>query len=123
MAMIYCVECGAGASPKAPNCPQCGHPLQEAAPPASAPVVNVNVTQNQQNEIGGGVVVARSWSPLVAAILSFFIPGLGQLYKGQPINGLVWFVLVFLGYVAFVFPGFVLHVCCVLGAAMGDPNR
>ncbi len=56
-------------------------------------------------------------------LLSFFIPGVGQMYKGQPINGIVWLILVIAGYVAFVIPGLVLHVCCIAGAGMGDPYR
>jgi TM2 domain-containing membrane protein YozV len=56
-------------------------------------------------------------------ILSFLIPGLGQLYKGQPINGLCWFVVTLIGYVLFIIPGLVLHLCCILGAGMGDPYR
>ena len=118
MAMIYCPQCGAQASPQAPSCPKCGHPLAAPQPnlaqPAAQPVVNVTVQQSQ--------IVGQSgatWNPLVAAILSFFIPGLGQLYKGQPINGIVWFVLVVLGYVCFIFPGLILHLFCVIGAAMG----
>jgi len=32
-------------------------------------------------------------SPLVAVILSFFIPGLGQLYTGQLMKAIILFVL------------------------------
>lgn len=61
------------------------------------------------------------WSPGIAAILSLFLPGLGQLYKRQPFNAIAWFVLVGLGYWALVVPGVVLHFCCVLGALSGNP--
>lgn len=75
---------------------------------------------------GGNVVVInqapiRKWSPGLAAVLSFFIPGLGQLYKGQILNGLVWFFFVGMGYVALIVPGLVLHFFCVLGALSGNP--
>ncbi len=53
--------------------------------------------------------------------VSFFLPGLGQLYKGQLINGIVWFVFVSMGYVALVVPGLILHFFCVLGALSGNP--
>ena len=53
--------------------------------------------------------------------VSFFLPGLGQLYKGQLINGIVWFVFVSMGYVALVVPGLILHFFCVLGASSGNP--
>ncbi len=31
--------------------------------------------------------------PGVAAVLSFFLPGLGQLYNGCIFRGLIWFLL------------------------------
>lgn len=34
------------------------------------------------------------WDPGLAAVLSFFIPGLGQLYKGMFGNALVFFILI-----------------------------
>jgi TM2 domain-containing membrane protein YozV len=53
----------------------------------------------------------------VAAVLSFFIPGLGQVYKGQVISGVVWLMLVPIGYLLFIIPGLVLHFLCVWGAS------
>jgi len=63
----------------------------------------------------------RRWSPGVAAVLSFCVPGLGQLYKGQVINGIVWFFAVGLGYAALILPGLLLHFFCIVGAASGNP--
>lgn len=63
----------------------------------------------------------RRFSPGVAAILSLFVPGLGQLYKGQFFRAIIWFVIVVAGYVALVLPGLVLHACCILGALGGNP--
>ena len=63
----------------------------------------------------------QRWSPGLAAVLSFFVPGLGQLYKGQILNGIVWFFFVCMGYVALILPGLVLHFFCVLGALSGNP--
>lgn len=85
------------------------------APPAAAPVVNVTTTV--VNHIHG-----KRFSRLVAGVLSLIIPGLGQVYKGQPINGLVWFVLVLVGYIPLVIPGLILHALCVLGAVSGRNN-
>ena len=67
------------------------------------------------------------WSPGVAAVLSLVIPGAGQMYKGQVLNGLVWLIVVVVGYVAMIVPGLILHICCIIGAASGqntipDPN-
>jgi TM2 domain-containing membrane protein YozV len=63
----------------------------------------------------------KRWSPALAAVLGFFLPGLGQLYKGQILNGIVWFFMVGLGYVALILPGLLLHVFCIIGAASGNP--
>jgi TM2 domain-containing membrane protein YozV len=60
-------------------------------------------------------------SPGLAAMLSFLLPGLGQLYKGQIINGIVWFFMVMCGYAALILPGVILHFFCVLGALSGNP--
>ena len=58
---------------------------------------------------------------IVTAVLSFCVPGLGQLYKGQIINGIVWFFAVGLGYAALILPGLLLHFFCIVGAASGNP--
>ena len=65
----------------------------------------------------------RKWSPGIAALLSFIIPGAGQMYKGNVGSGLVWFVFVLLGYVLFIIPGLFLHVICIFAAASGDPFK
>lgn len=92
-------------------------PAPVAPPAAPAPVQIVN---NVTTVVGQN---SPRWSRGTAAILSLFIPGLGQMYKGQVINGVVWFAVVAVGYVFLVLPGVVLHVLCVLGAASGDPYR
>ena len=68
------------------------------------------------------VAQAGSWKPGVAALLSFFVPGAGQIYKGQVANGLVWLLLTAAGYAAFVIPGMALHLLCIFGAASGKPK-
>jgi hypothetical protein len=96
-----------------------------AAPPAM--VAGQPAEYVPEAAAGGGHVVVinqppvQRWSPGLAAVLSFFVPGLGQLYKGQILNGLVWFFLVGFGYLALILPGLVLHFFCVLGALSGNP--
>jgi hypothetical protein len=104
---------------------------EQAARDAAA--VPAAVLANQQAEsalpgpAGPGQVVVinhppvQRWSPGLAAVLSFFVPGLGQLYKGQIFNGIVWFLLVGMGYLALILPGLMLHFFCVLGALSGNP--
>jgi TM2 domain-containing membrane protein YozV len=63
----------------------------------------------------------QRWSPALAAVLSMLLPGLGQVYKGQVLNGVVWFFLVGVGYLALILPGLLLHFFCIVGAASGNP--
>lgn len=97
-----CAECGNRLSSNAMSCPHCGNVLREPEPP---------------------VVAVPKWSPGVAAVLSFLIPGLGQMYKGQIFNGLGWFVVTAIGYIVLIIPGIVLHLICIIGAASGDPYK
>ncbi|MFM8537232.1 MAG: hypothetical protein ACKOES_04055, partial [Planctomycetaceae bacterium] len=72
------------------------------------------------------VVVVREprvkrWNRWVAALRSAVIPGLGQGYNGEVAAGIAWCVIVVAGYTAVTTLGVVLHACCCLGAATGDP--
>lgn len=52
-------------------------------------------------------------SPGLAAVLSFFVPGLGQIYNGQIAKGIVVFVigpLFFLGVLGWIGVGYLLYV-------------
>jgi TM2 domain-containing membrane protein YozV len=79
----------------------------------------------QQAATGRTIVInhppIQRWSPGLAAFLSFFLPGLGQLYKGQILNGIVWFFVVAVGYMALILPGLLLHLFCIIGVASGNP--
>jgi len=52
----------------------------------------------------------------VPAVLSFFIPGLGQLYKGDILPFLFFFFITPLGYAFFAIPGLILHFLAILHA-------
>lgn len=62
---------------------------------------------------------AQACSPGVAAVLSLVIPGAGQMYRGRVGIGFAWLFAVVIGYVAFVVPGLILHIACVVAAASG----
>jgi TM2 domain-containing membrane protein YozV len=53
----------------------------------------------------------------IAAIWSMMLPGLGQLMKGQVMPGIFWAIAVGFGYFSFLWPGLILHACCILDAA------
>lgn len=59
-----------------------------------------------------------NYNPGIAAVLSFFIPGAGQIYRGNVLTGMAWLFFVVGGYMAFIAPGLVLHAACVLCAAL-----
>ena len=46
----------------------------------------------------------------LAGILSFLVPGLGQIYIGKTWRGIAWFIAVVIGYMFFLIPGFILWV-------------
>ena len=62
---------------------------------------------------------ARAPSPGIAAVLSFVIPGLGQLYTGRLLAAALWFLGTALAYWAIVVPGFIAHALCIWSAYQG----
>ena len=36
--------------------------------------------------------IDKTWNPNIAALLSFLIPGTGQIYKGYTLEGITWFL-------------------------------
>lgn len=101
MALFACPRCSGEMSDQAFGCPTCAYPFYISTPPVSA---------------------ACRWKPGVAAALSLLIPGAGQLYKGQIVNGLAWLCAVLLSYAFLFAPGLLLHLCCVIGAAKRPNN-
>jgi hypothetical protein len=124
-----CPMCSEPILPNAKKCRYCGEILdpafrpvvQHALAPAPVPQVIVHNTNTAHASVGGYRV--QRWSPLAACLLSLFVPGLGQLYKGSFVGGFCWFVVVLIGYLCFIIPGLVLHLLCALSAASGDPYR
>jgi TM2 domain-containing membrane protein YozV len=57
---------------------------------------------------------------VIAALCSFFVPGLGQLIQGRPIRALVHFVLA--GLLWIVLLGWVVHLWSILDAALWKPK-
>lgn len=100
-----CPYCGAEIAPDVIKCRHCGE------------FVNKQVEQQRLRELA-----PPKWNPGVAAVLSLVIPGAGQIYKGQIVGGIVWLFAVPVGYLAFFFPGLILHLCCIIGAYSGDPK-
>lgn len=62
-----------------------------------------------------------SYSPAAAAALSLFLPGVGQIYSGRVPQGVGWMLATGLGYLLFLVPGLILHICCIVNAAVTPP--
>ncbi len=58
---------------------------------------------------------------VLAAICSFFIPGLGQLVQGRLLKAVIMFVLA--AVLWFFLLGWLIHLWSILDAAMYKPNR
>lgn len=58
----------------------------------------------------------REANPGLAAVLSLFMPGAGQLYAGRIVGALMWFLAVSAGYYL-ILPGLILHLFCIVSAA------
>ncbi|MBB3228002.1 TM2 domain-containing membrane protein YozV [Luteibacter sp. Sphag1AF] len=57
---------------------------------------------------------------VLAAICSFFIPGLGQLVQGRPFKALIMFVLAAVLWI--IWMGWIIHLWSILDAAMFKPR-
>jgi len=58
---------------------------------------------------------------VIAALCSFFIPGLGQLVQGRPLVALIHFVLA--AVLWWILLGWVIHLWSIIDAARFTPAR
>lgn len=58
---------------------------------------------------------------VLAAICSFFIPGLGQLVQGRPLAALIQFVLATVLWIVLL--GWLVHLWSIIDAALFVPRR
>jgi TM2 domain-containing membrane protein YozV len=107
-ATVKCPYCAEVIVATAKKCKHCGEFLDQTL---------------RQERTPRPVPQQKTWNPGTAAVLSFIIPGTGQMYKGRILAGLVWLVGVAVGYVAFVVPGVILHIGCVYNAYSYDPTK
>jgi TM2 domain-containing membrane protein YozV len=52
----------------------------------------------------------------LAAVFSFFVPGLGQIYREQIGRGIAFLLATLLGYL-FIVPGLAIHLWAIVDAA------
>ena len=58
---------------------------------------------------------------VIAALCSFFIPGLGQLIQGRLLKAIIMFVLA--GALWWFLLGWIIHLWSIIDAAMFKPGR
>ncbi|QLI82703.1 hypothetical protein HZU75_14900 [Chitinibacter fontanus] len=58
---------------------------------------------------------------VIAALCSFFLPGLGQLLQGRLLKAILMFVLA--GALWVIFMGWIIHLWSILDAAKFDPSK
>ena len=103
------------------KCPFCAEEINDDA--IKCHFCGEFLTNSVSDRINASAGVQQTWSPGVAALLSFLIPGAGQLYKGNVGGGILCVVAVAVGYILFVIQGIILHVICIVNAASSDKNK
>jgi len=96
-------------------CSQCGNPVV---------VADANFCKHCGAPLSSTVWLSHdiTWRPLVAVLLSV-IPGLGQWYKGQRVQGVLWFIFVVSLWSWSPPLGLLLYLICAANAALGGAIR
>lgn len=81
------------------------------------------INHEKQTVIVQNVIRTPKWSVGAAVLLSFLIPGAGQMYKGNVLQGILWLIFTTIGYFLLLLPGIILHIICIATAASGNPYK
>lgn len=90
---MFCAQCGAPNDASAKFCFKCGAALSTVAAPVPAPPVADPRVRGAAVPTAAGPGLPTQSNPVLATILSLFIPGVGQLINSDMKKGVVMFVL------------------------------
>ena len=96
-------------------CSRCGQPIV-VAEASFCKSCGAPVTSFPRLHKGPG------FSPILALVLSI-VPGVGQIYRGKPMRGILWFFGVSLAYGAGPPFGILIHLICAATAAFSGALR
>lgn len=102
-----CLYCAETVNIDAKKCKHCGEILD----------IELRVQREHQNK---QQPLQPKWSSGTATLLSFIIPGAGQMYKGKVGAGIAWLIFTTVGYGLLIVPGVILHIICIVKASSGN---
>lgn len=100
----------------AKKCKHCHEYLDYALRDIHARQGGINQISVALTPVSSQNTALTQWTGTQAALLSLFMPGLGQMCSGRVPAGLLWMMFTIMGYLCFIVPGLILHVLCVSNA-------